>query len=367
MNRRAALLLVWLASTLAATEAIDFAVVNHPRQAVINDRAASLRWQSLFDPSPPNPMRTLARLVNAVPDQATTLLAARLVYRGQPWTRRADDAAQVSVKEWRRRCRPLLAATLRELRFRPAKDLIEIYRAYLASEDDPELVASTLVNLLGIEPDSARFDAVRLADAGRSDALPAAFDPGMRRRACAFLVDGWGVDDEAARAALVFALRRGDGDERNAAIALLAPGQASDLVVTALGDLLSARRRQPFSAADLLSFELLAAHLTQITDPRLAAELASVVVEGERPLALAAATLLARGVPLATTMPWEALARRIQEVHSRDPALRDGLNAMLMRLRPAVVPAAPTGDDPWRRLAEHRVRLARWEWEELAR
>lgn len=365
--RRVALALLFMAGAASAAEGIDFAVVNNPRQAVVSDRAASLRWQALFDPAPPNALRTVSLLASAMPQQISTLLAARLVYRGQPWTRRADDAAQVSAKEWRRRSRPVLTAALRELRLRDTPGLVDIYRAYLTMEDEPELAASALVNLLGLDAQAARFDALRLADPSRSDALPGAFDAGMRRRICAFLVDGWGVEDEATRAALTFALRRGDGDERNAAVSLLNPGQANDLVVASLVDLLGKRRRERLAAVDTLGFELLVAHLVRVDDPRLAAELAVVVVEGDRPLALAAATVLARGVPLATTMPWDAIAKRIQQVRGEDPALRDGLAALLMRLHPAAVPAAPSGDDPWRRLAEHRERLARWEWEGLAR
>lgn len=362
----------WLLALLAigglfSGESIDFSVVNNPRQVTLNDRAASLRWQALFDPTPPNAMRTIALLSAAMPQRIATLLAARMMYRGQPWTRREDDAVQISAKDWRRRCRPLLATALRELRLFQTPGLVDIYRAYLAFEDDPELSISALVNLMGIDNKAARFDALRLADPSRTDALPAAADPSMRRRACAFLVDGWGIDDEAVRAALVFALRRGDGDERNAAIGLLDPGQAGDLVVATVIDLLGKRHRQQLAAVDMLSFELLTANVTQVTDPRLATEMVDVVVTGERPMALAAATVLARGVPIATTMPWDAIAARIQEVRTSDPALRDGLAALLMRLHPVAVPAAPHGEDPWRRLAEHRERLARWEWEGMAR
>lgn len=362
-----ALVLAWSVGVSVAAEAIDFAVVNNPRQAVINDRAASLRWQSLFAPTPPNALRTMALLGAALPRQIATLIAARLIYHGQPWTHRADDASQISVKEWRRRCRPLLAAALRELRFRDATGLVDVYRAYVAQEDDPELAVSALVNLLSLDGQVARFDGLRLADAGRSDALPAAFDASMRRRICAFLVDGWGIDDEAVRAALVFALHRGEGDERNAAIGLLAPGQADDLVRATLADLLARRHRQPLSEVDMLGFELLLARLPLVSDPRLAAELAGVMVDGERPLALAAATVLARGVPLATTMPWEAIATRIQQVRASDPALHDGLAALIIRLHPTSIPVSPSDDDPWRRLSEHRERLTRWEWEGLAR
>jgi len=370
MSGRWALAIMVLLLTINALfsgESIDFSVVNNPRQVTINDRAASLRWQSLFDPTPPNATRTIALLGAAMPQRIATLLAARMMYRGQPWTRREDDAVQISAKDWRRRCRPVLATALRELRLCQTPGLVDIYRAYITFEDDPELSISALVNLMGMDAKAARFDALRLADATRSDALPAAADPAMRRRACAFLVDGWGIDDEAARLAVIFALRRGDGDERNAAIGLLDPGQAGDLVVATLIDLLGKRHRQQLAAVDMLSFELLTAHLTQITDPRLATDMVEVVVTGDRPMALAAATVLARGVPIATTMPWDAIAARIQAVRTSDPALRDGLAALLMRLRPVAVPAAPQGEDPWRRLAEHRERLARWEWEGLAR
>lgn len=352
---------------LLAKDAIEFDLVANPRSVVIADRAASLRWQALFEPSPPNAVRTIALLGDAVPDLMPTLLAARLVYRGQPWTRRTEDASQFSAKEWRRRCRPLLAAALRELRFRRAAGLGDVYRACLTVEEDPDLAASMLVNLLSIDEAAARFDAVRLADPTRADALPGAFDASMRRRICTFLVDGWGADDEASRAALAFALRRGDSDERNAAVALLPPGQAPDLILASLIDILAKRRSAPLSAEDTLGFELLVARLPSITDPRLATELAYVALEGDRPLALASATVLAQGVPLAATMPWNEIAARIQQVRTSDPALRDGLAAMLMRLRPAAIPAAPSGEDPWRRLAEHRERLARWEWEAMAR
>ena len=60
-----------------------------PRTIPINDRGVENHWQTLFDANPRWWCRQIAYIVRDDPKQYLTLLAARLIYPGGPWNRRA--------------------------------------------------------------------------------------------------------------------------------------------------------------------------------------------------------------------------------------------------------------------------------------
>jgi len=357
--------LVVFAACALRVGAVDFEIVANPRAASLAGRGATLRWQQLFEPTPQRATRLIDYLVRHAPEQADTLLAARLLYRGQPWTRRNDDHTGLSAREWRRRSQGLLAAILRELRWRDAPALIEVHRRFLAQATEAELVVSALVNLLRLDQESAKIIALALADPGLAAALPGSAEPAVRRQATAFLVGGWGLDDPDARQALRSALQRGDAVERNHALSLIPRGAAADLLEPIALVTLERHRAQPYAGADVFSIVLLLERLRGVRDRQLATVLFAVAVHGERDLAVAAAAALAGGAPWGLTLPVETAAGRVNGI--ADPVLRNALLDLILRLKPAVVRDAAGPDSPWSRLAAHRERLAAWEWEGMAR
>lgn len=357
-------LLMTLTLALGAAD-IDFAVVDDPRSAAFTDRGAELRWQQFFDPAPQRVTRLVDHLVRHAPDQADTLLAARLLYRGQPWTRREGDASGLSAREWRRRSQGLLAAILRELRWRDSPDLIEVHRRFLAQVTESDLAVSALVNLLRLDAAAAKATALALADPGLAGALPGSAEPAVRRQATAFLVGSWGLDDPDARQALRNALQRGDAVERNFALGLIPRGAAADLLEPIAIATLARHRAQPYTGADAFSIVLLLERLRGVRDRALATALFDLAVHGERDLAVAAATALAGGAPWDLTLPVETAAGRVNG--SADLVLRNALLDLILRLKPGVVREAVGADSPWSRLAAHRERLAAWEWEGMTR
>ena len=363
--RLQALLLVTTLNVALGASEVDFAVVANPRTVTLTDRGAELRWHQLFEPAPQRVTRLVDYLVRHAPAQADTLLAARLLYRGQPWTRRAGDPSTTSVREWRRRSLGLLAAILRELRWRDAPALAEVHRRFLAQATESELVVSALVNLLRLDEISAKATALALADPGRDGALPGSAEPAVRRQATAFLVGSWGLDDPDARQALRSALQRGDAVERNYALSLVPRGAAADLLEPIAGVTLTRHRAQPYTGADAFSIVLLLERLRGVRDRALATALFDLAVHGERDLAVAAATALAGGSPWDLSLPVETAAGRVNG--SSDAVLRNALLDLILRLKPSVVREAAGPDSPWSRLAAHRERLAAWEWEGMTR
>ena len=359
-------LLLLLATTLAhGAGDVDFAVVADPRSASLTERGAELRWHQLFEPAPQRVTRLVDYLVRHAPAQAETLLAARLLYRGQPWTRRAGDPSAMSVREWRRRSQGLLAAILREMRWRDAPALVEVHRRFLAQASEAELVVSALVNLLRLDAVAAKATALALADPGLVGALPGSAEPAVRRQATAFLVGSWGLDDPDARQALRSALQRGDAVERNFALGLIPRGAAADLLEPIAGVTLARHRTHPYTGVDAFSIVLLLERLRGVRDRALAGALFDLAVHGERDLAVAAATALAGGAPWDLSLPVETAAGRVNG--SADAVLRNALLDLILRLKPAVVREAAGADSPWSQLAAHRERLAAWEWEGMTR
>ncbi len=80
----ALLLSLGLSRMLHAESVIDYGAVQNPRSLLLSDGGAQARWQALFEPSPAWASRQIAFLAWRAPDKLATLLAARLLYIGEP-------------------------------------------------------------------------------------------------------------------------------------------------------------------------------------------------------------------------------------------------------------------------------------------
>lgn len=355
---RAARLSLLVAVSLSALSAavIDQAVIDDPREANL-ERASTIRWESLFKPNPPWPARQLAYLENREGDRALTLLLARLLYRGEPWRRRASDV--VNEQRWRRDSLELRLMVLRSLRnYRDGAVADQLCR-FLALEEHPLLTISALTGLALIDLPTAQSWALRLADPRPPTRLPGSASAQARQGALAFLVQTRGVDNAQTRQALDWALLRVGGSERNHALGLLTAGTANDLLATLVLQLCTEHRNGVLDDEGKRGLVLAVTRLTGSAERDLVMALMGLTVRGERSLAMAASTALV------TNLHWDA-AVAINDLASRardasDPVLRNALLAFLMRLYPqAVVEVAPVSS-PWATLAEHQIRLQAWQ------
>jgi len=355
----------FLATVLAAGELrIAWDLVRDPAAIVVAEPMLRGRYNELFQPSGGLPERTAALIMRHQPATGASWLVARLLYLGKPWSRRDGDRDSIAPQVWQDRCTAVEAAILRELRYVEAPALAEVYERYLASPRPAALVQSALINLLGCERTQAHRVAGRLALASDPQALPGAGEERIRVLATQMLVENWGIHDALAGAALAAAFTTGGGAERIAAVALLPPRTLPGLLEGAASILARAQADGGLGALDQVALVLICARLAGVADPGLAGELADLAVRGPRLLATSAATTLASG-PLPVAVPVETLAARIPGVG--DPVLRQALLALLMRLKPELVPGVAGPASPWSLLAEHRLRLARWEWEGMVK
>ncbi len=352
-----------LAFSLSALNAVvvDQAVIDDPHEANL-ERASTTRWESLFKPNPPWPGRQLAYLENREGDRALTLLLARLLYRGEPWRRRATDV--VNDQRWRRDSLEVRLMVLRSLRNYREGVVADNLCRFLAVEEHPLLVLSALTGLALIDLPTAQSWALRLADPRPLTHLPGSVNADARQGALAFLVQTRGVDSAQTRQALDWALLRVGGSERNHALGLLAPGTANDLLATLVIKLCAEHRNGVLDDEGKRGLVLAVTRLTGSAERDLVVALMGLTVRGERSLAMAASTALV------TNLQWDAavaindLATRARD--ASDPVLRNALLAFLMRLYPqAVVEVAPA-NSPWATLAEHQAQLQAWQEQRAA-
>ena len=356
--RSVARLVVALTFCLSALSAanVDQAVIDNPREANL-ERASTIRWESLFKPNPPWPGRQLAYLENREGERALTLLLARLLYRGEPWRRRATDV--VNDQRWRRDSLETRLMVLRSLRNYRDGVVADNLCRFLAVEEHPLLVMSALTGLALIDLPTAQTWALRLADPRPATHLPGSASAQARQGALAFLVQTRGVESAQTRQALDWALLRAGGSERNHALGLLAPGTANDLLATLVLKLCAEHRNGVLDDEGKRGLVLAVTRLTGSAERDLVVALMGLTVRGERSLAMAASTALV------TNLQWDA-AVAINDLASRardasDPVLRNALLAFLMRLYPqAVMEVAPV-TSPWATLAEHQARLQAWQ------
>ncbi|MBA3710443.1 MAG: hypothetical protein H0W83_16690 [Planctomycetes bacterium] len=111
--RTAAVCTFAVASGAAAT--IDYPAIENPHSLVLADSGAASRWRALFEPTPTWVSRQIAYLSWKVPEKAPTLLSARLLYQGDPWTRRVTDST--NERRWNASNIETRSAVLREIRW----------------------------------------------------------------------------------------------------------------------------------------------------------------------------------------------------------------------------------------------------------
>ena len=341
------------------TAAVDASIVGDPRLALewIPDRTSQEAWRSLFDPAPTWPERDVAALAVVHPQRLPTLWAARLLYRGDPWTRR--DNEPTSLRRWKAADRGTKLAILRDLRWRREMAFVPVLAAFLAREDgDAALVVSALADLWLIAPDEGRSVAGRIADPRRADRLPAAGLPSARTFALGLLLEDSGAGP-AARPALDWALMAADGGERLAALSRLPVGLVPDLVSGCLARLAAQARTGKLDDDGTAAAVLACARLGEAVSEQAASILAELAATASREVSCAAAAALARSVTWKNAIDPAPIVQRLAS--ETDPAVRHALLAVLLRLNPAHIAQLP-GAGSWAELARHRLALQEWAW-----
>lgn len=351
----AAVVLLLFVMTGAPAANVDPSIVANP-ESVTLDRSSTGRWQALFRANPAWITRQIAYLETRQSELRLSLLLARLLYRGEPWTRREND--NVGAWRWRQDTLEARHAILRSLRAYREPVVADHLCRYLTVEDEPALVISALVTLALIDPATAQAWAYRLADPRSAPPLPGAASISVRQQALQFLIDQRGLDADQTRQALDWALLRVTGAERNHALRLLAPGQAHDLTVAAVLKLAQEYRANVADPQGKQGLVLAIGALRGQADATLVQTLMELVVHGERAVATTAATALG------TTLLWDAAVaiNDLAERAAKDPdaVVRQSLTAFLLRLDPLSVAADAPGNGPWAALAEHQLLLNRW-------
>jgi len=349
------------ATTLHAS-AIDYQALANPQSIDLPDRSASARWQSLFQVDPDWISRQIAYLTERQVEQSPTLFAARLLYRGDPWTRRSGD--QVNSKRWKTSDRDTKLAVLRELRANRDPQLADVVKHFITIETDAELLASALTTLWFLAPKEASGFAVRLADPRPATHLPGAANAAVRQEALRFLLGVNGSDSPESRRALEWALLQAKGGERNHALARLKRGELPDLIKAAILRLDGERAKGELDDDGSAGLAIACSRLGLDIDTELAAALVAIAVSGAREIAAPAATSLASNVGWTATVPVNEIAKRATA--DADPVVRHALLNLLLRVN-TNAGAIDVKGSPWNALSSHRERLSRWEWEQYVR
>lgn len=352
MPRALALLLIG-----ALALAMERQIVADPRLALdwLPDRPSQQAWRALFDQHATWPERDVDLIAGAHPQRLATLWAARLWYRGEPWTRRENEP--VNLRRWRASDRAVRLAILRDLRWRSDPALAAVVQGFLAREgEDAGLVTSALAALWRLDAAAARAAALRLADPRRQDRLPGAGLPTARSFALALLLD-IAPQEAELRPAIAWALLTAEGSERQAALARLPRGHSPELVASLLQQL---AERERWRDDELDAGVLACTRLDGPLGERGARALAALAARAPRALACAAATAFARLVTWQDAVDPAPLLERLRQ--EPDPAVRHALAAVLLRIAPARLRAAQAGD-AWTALSQHRLALQEWEWQ----
>jgi hypothetical protein len=344
-------------SGLHAVE-LDREAVQDPRRIDLIDNASTTRWERLFTPDQNWIGRDLSVVELRNPHIATTALAARLLYRGEPWSRRLFAG---NSERWHDADREVRLAVLRNLRYRHEAGLGDVYCAFLAQESQPKLALSALTNLTLLDAPSAILWATRMADPRHAKPLPASQDVEARCGARALLVEMRGADDDLVRPALTWALLNAEGAELHHALRLIPRGSVPDLLRAVILRFAGPFRTGSIDDAGRFALVLAATRITGTADRALLDTLMLLTVKGDRSLAAAAATALGSGVTWDIAIAINDLAERAGS--DPDPVIRQTLMALLVRLDPSAVPTAAGPTSPWSKLAEHAARLDAWEAE----
>jgi hypothetical protein len=346
---------VLVALTSAHAANIDPSIIANP-ESVSLDRASTGRWQSLFRTNPAWISRQIAYLEIRQTQLRLSLLLARLLYQGDPWTRRDNDTT--GAWRWRQDTLETRHAILRSLRAYREPVVADQICRYLTIEAEPSLVMSALVTLALIDPSAAQAWAYRLADPRSPQHLPGSASSSVRQQALAFLIETRGIDAEESKNALDWALLRVTGAERNHALSLLNPGEVSELASAAVIKLAQEYRGKVVDPLGKQGLVLAIGTLRGYARADMVKVLMDLVVNGERAVATTAASALA------TTLEWDApvavndLVER--SIRDPDPVIRLSLTAFLLRLDPLSVLEAASGTNAWSVLANHQLQLNQW-------
>ncbi len=365
---RRLLAIVLALPTGAGAATIDYAAIDNPQAIDLADRSAEARWQALFEVSPVWVSRQIAYLTERLTEQWPTLIAARLLYRGEPWTRRNGD--QVNLRRWHVADVETKLALLRELRALRDPLLGDTLKHFLSLETDPTLASSALATLWFLDPAAAPDFAVRLADPTLPGKLPGSVMPAVRQDALRFLFglplgEQPGVERAETRRALEWALLHARGGERNHALSLLRRGQASDLLRAAILRFDAERAKGEIDDDGSAGLAIACARLGSEIDPELARALVAIAVGGDREIAAPAATALASNLTWTATVPTSEIAKRV--ALETDPVIRHALLNLLLRVNTNAGAIDNRPDSPWNALSAHRERLSRWEWEQYVK
>lgn len=348
-------LLVACGHPLVHAATVDPAIIANP-EAVQLDRSSTGRWQALFRSNPAWITRQIAYLETRQTDIRLSLLMARLLYRGEPWTRRDNDT--VGAWRWRQDTLEARQAILRSLRAYREPIVADHLCRYLTLEEEPTLVISALVTLALIDPTTAQAWAYRLADPRTPSHLPGSASTSVRQEALEFLIETRGLDAEDTKAALDWALLRVSGVERNHALRLLEAGTAPELIASTVLRLAQEYRTGVADSLGKQGLVLAIGNLRGYVRGDLVQALMDLVVNGERAVATTAASALG------TTLQWDVPVA-INDLMERatkdaDAVVRQSLTAFLLRLDPASVVAIAPTNSPWATLANHQLLLNQW-------
>jgi hypothetical protein len=354
--------LLGLAPLAAQAASIDYAALNNPQAIDIQDRSAAARWQALFSLEPDWVARQITYVSDRLGNRVPTLLAARLLYRGEPWTRRSGET--VNTKRWKASDLETKLAVLREIRALRDPALGDVLKHFIAQETNHELASSALATLWFIDAKAAPDFAIRLADPRLGNHLPGATQAAVRQDALRFLLGVRGAESAETHRALDWALLQAKGGERNHALALLKRGEVADLLKAVILRFDAERAAGTLDDDGAAGLAIACTRLGTGIDAETAGALVAIAVGGNREIAAPAATALASNLGWAATVPVAAIATRATK--DPDPVVRHCLMNLLLRVN-TNAGAIDAKGSPWNALSAHRERLSRWEWEQYVK
>ncbi len=355
-------LVLCIQPALATAAAIDYSVLDNPQAIELADRSVKARWEALYQVDPDWISRQIAYLSARAPERMPTLIAARMLYHGDPWTRRSGD--QTNPKRWKATDLEDKLALLREIRASRDPVLGDVLKHVLSVETDADLVSSALATLWFLDAKAAPDFAVRLADPRPTNHLPGAAQAAVRQDALRFLLGVRGPDAAETGRALDWALLQARGGERNHALALLKRGEAVEQLKAAIVRLNGERARGELDDDAEAALALACVRLGSEIDTELAKVLVDIAVNGEREIAAPAATALASNVSWTATVPVIDISNKVSS--ATDPVVRHVLMNLLVRVNTNAGAIAAPGS-PWNTLSAHRARLSSWEWEQYVK
>ena len=361
MIRMRLVLLLMLGLALFAGE-VDTKIVADPAQATqwLADSRSQEAWKSLFDTNPQWVTREIAVLATVHPEKIPTLWASRLLYTGDPWTRR--DNEPINTRRWKVTDRDAKFAILRDLRWRREEIFIPILGSFLIKTKDPDaaLANAALADLWLISPNDGRNAALLIANPTLpvDERLPPAGLPSSRMFALQLLLETDGANAPGVRNALAWVLSQNSiPAERIKALGQIPIGAVPDLLSDCLIALVKRVGNGQMDDDSTTAAILCCSRLGGTINEQTARTLAELATTAPRELACAAAATLARMISWKHILDPRPIAERLR--HETDPTVRHALMGALLRLDPKLLLTLPDAD-AWIRLANHRMELDDW-------